>query len=75
MAAGDYRYRGGDLGALVTRGRLQTDDNRLEDRCKRWITGMRAQFAGTPIAPPHPEPARSRSRWPERNVRGTGRAE
>jgi biotin carboxylase len=51
MAPGDYRYRGGDLGALVTRGRLQTDDNRLEQRCTRWIAGMRAQFSGTPLAP------------------------
>jgi biotin carboxylase len=57
MAAGDYRYKGADLGALVTRGRLQTDDNRLEDRCKQWITGMRAQFAGTPIGGQHTEPA------------------
>jgi biotin carboxylase len=57
MAAGDYRYKGADLGALVTRGRLQTDDNRLEDRCRRWITGIRAQFAGTPIAGQQPEPA------------------
>jgi biotin carboxylase len=49
LAPGDYRYPGADLGALVTRGRLQTDDNQLEDRCKRWITGIRAQFAGTPL--------------------------
>jgi len=51
LAPGDYRYRGGDLGALVTRGRLQTDDNRLEDRCTQWIAGIRAQFSGTPLAP------------------------
>jgi biotin carboxylase len=50
LAPGDYRYLGGDLGALVTRGRLQTDDNQLEERCKKWIRGMRAQFAGTPVA-------------------------
>jgi biotin carboxylase len=56
MAPGDYRYQGADLGALVTRGRLQTDDNRLEDRCKRWITGIRAQFAGAPPVPPHTAP-------------------
>jgi biotin carboxylase len=55
-AAGDYRYPGADLGALVTRGRLQTDDNRLEDRCKAWITGLRSQFAGTPLAPQEPPP-------------------
>jgi biotin carboxylase len=56
MAPGDYRYPGADLGALVTRGRLQTDDNRLEDRCKRWITGIRAQFAGTPPVQPQTAP-------------------
>jgi biotin carboxylase len=56
MAPGDYRYPGADLGALVTRGRLQTDDNQLEDRCKRWITGIRAQFAGTPIVRQQPSP-------------------
>ena len=55
-APGDYRYPGADLGALVTRGRLQTDDNRLEDRCKDWITGMRGQFAGTPLTPNEPPP-------------------
>ena len=47
MGPGDYRYRGADLGALVTRGRLQADDNQLEERCKQWITGVRSQFAGT----------------------------
>jgi len=56
QAPGDYRYPGADLGALVTRGRLQTDDNHLEERCKRWITGIRAQFAGTPIVRQHPDP-------------------
>jgi biotin carboxylase len=57
LAPGDYRYPGADLGALVTRGRLQTDDMQLEDRCKQWITGIRAQFAGTPILRQHPGPA------------------
>jgi len=52
LGPGDYRYRGADLGALVTRTRLQTDDNRLEDRCQQWITGIRAQFAGAPQAAP-----------------------
>ena len=67
MGPGDYRYQGADLGALVTRGRLQTDDNQLEDRCKQWITGIRAQFAGTPLVPPQTAPASQRtSRWPER---------
>jgi biotin carboxylase len=50
-AAGDYRYKGADLGVLVTRGRLQTDDDRLTDRCRHWIDGITSQFAGTPITP------------------------
>ena len=58
MGPGDYRYRGGDLGALVTRGRLQADDNQLEERCKQWITGMRGQFAGTPPSRSRRRPAR-----------------
>jgi len=57
MGPGDYRYRGADLGALVTRGRLQSDDNQLEERCKQWITGMRGQFASTPPAARQPAPA------------------
>jgi biotin carboxylase len=51
LAPGDFRYSGADLGALVTRGRLQTDDNRLERRCADWIAGIRGQFAGTPVVP------------------------
>jgi len=59
LAPGDYRYRGADLGALVTRGRLQTDDNTLERRCTQWISGIRGQFAGTPVVPLRsPEPTR-----------------
>jgi biotin carboxylase len=58
LAPGDFRYRGADLGALVTRGRLQTD-NRLERRCTDWITGIRGQFGGTPVVPLQaPAPAR-----------------
>jgi hypothetical protein len=51
LAAGDFRYKGADLGALVTRGRLQTDDNRLERRCLDWIAGIRGEFGGTPVVP------------------------
>jgi biotin carboxylase len=57
MGPGDYRYCGADLGALVTRGRLQADDNQLEERCKQWITGIRGQFTGTPPIPQRPAPA------------------
>ena len=56
LAPGDYRYQGADMGALVTRGRLQTDDNRLEERCTQWIAGVRSQFGGTPLAAQEPPP-------------------
>jgi biotin carboxylase len=49
-APGDHRYKGADLGILVTRGRLQTDDGQLTERCRHWIDGIKAQFAGTPVA-------------------------
>jgi biotin carboxylase len=50
-APGEYRFKGADLGVLVTRGRLQTDDGQLTERCRRWIEGVKTQFAGTPVAP------------------------
>jgi len=56
LAPGDFRYKGADLGALVTRGRLQADDNTLERRCVQWISGIRGHFAGSPIVPLQPRP-------------------
>jgi biotin carboxylase len=50
-APGDYRYKGADLGVLVTRGRMGTQTGELTERCRRWIEGMRGQFAGTSIKP------------------------
>jgi biotin carboxylase len=49
LAAGDYRYKGADLGILVTRARLQTNDNELTPRCREWIEAIRSQFAGTAV--------------------------
>jgi biotin carboxylase len=48
--AGGYRYPGADLGILVTRGRLQTDDHELTDRAKRWIVGVKSQFTSVPVS-------------------------
>jgi len=48
LAPGDYRYRGADLGILVTRGRLQTDSNELTETCRQWLSGIKGQFEGTP---------------------------
>jgi biotin carboxylase len=54
--AGEYRYKGADLGVLVTRGRLQTDDDKLTERAGHWIDGVKGQFAGTPVEPAHTVP-------------------
>jgi hypothetical protein len=50
LAPGDYTYPGADLGVLVSRSRMQTDDNELTDRARAWINGIHSQFAGTPVA-------------------------
>jgi biotin carboxylase len=41
---GDYLYEGADMGILVTRGRMMTDDFRLNNRAKHWIKAVRSQF-------------------------------
>jgi hypothetical protein len=46
LAPGDYRYPGADLGVLVARSRMQTEDNQLTDRAHQWIEGIHAQFSG-----------------------------
>lgn len=40
----DYLYEGADLGILVMRGRLMSDDFQLSERGKRWIKALRAQY-------------------------------
>ncbi len=56
---GDYRYNGADLGILITRGRLMTDDFELNDRAKAGIDGIVGKYTGVsldeadnPSAPP-----------------------
>ncbi|MDX1431968.1 MAG: biotin carboxylase [Gammaproteobacteria bacterium] len=46
---GDYRYEGADLGILITRGRLMTEDFELNDRAHAWINGLRAHYEGESI--------------------------
>jgi hypothetical protein len=58
---GDYRWKGADLGVLVTKGRLQVDNgpgkSSLTIRARHLIDSIRAEYSGTPIA----EPASPRS--------------
>ena len=47
---GDYRYHGADMGILIARERMQTDDRKLMARAKLWARGILGQFEG--VAPP-----------------------
>ncbi len=44
LKAGDYIYEGADMGILVTRGRMMTDDFELNERSKKWIDAIRNEF-------------------------------
>jgi biotin carboxylase len=48
-APGEIRAEGAQLGLLVTRGHLQTDDYQLTERCRRWVEGIKAKFVSTPL--------------------------
>ena len=46
---GQYRYKGADLGILVTRGRLMNDGYELTDRARAWIHGIKDAFTGVSV--------------------------
>ncbi len=50
-APGDFRFKGADLGILVTKGRMQTADG-LTKRSRRYIDGIRAQYVSEPLPEP-----------------------
>jgi glutathione synthase/RimK-type ligase-like ATP-grasp enzyme len=41
---GDYLYEGADMGILVSRGRMMTDDFKLNNRAKQWIKAIRGKY-------------------------------
>jgi hypothetical protein len=41
---GDYIYEGADMGILVSRGRMMTDDFKLNARAKTWIQAIRGKY-------------------------------
>ncbi len=47
-APGDYRFKGADLGVLVTKGRMQTADG-LTERCLAYIKGIRSMYVSEPL--------------------------
>ncbi len=58
--AGDYRWKGADLGVLVTKGRLQTGKPgrpaTLTIRARHLIDSIRAHYTGTLVVPPDAPP-------------------
>lgn len=46
---GDYRYYGADMGILVSRGRMQTDDRQLTERAKKWAAAINGKFQTVPV--------------------------
>lgn len=50
-AAGDYRFRGADLGILVTKGRMQTTDG-LTQQCRSYIEGIRSIYQSEALPEP-----------------------
>jgi len=43
---GDYTYKGADLGIIVSRGRMQTENRELLERAKLWTAAINAEFHG-----------------------------
>jgi len=46
--SGEYRYPGADIGVVVARGRMQTDDRHLLERARQWADGISKEFQGLP---------------------------
>jgi hypothetical protein len=47
-APGDFRFKGADLGILITKGRMQNTDG-LTERCRRYIDGIRSLYYSEPV--------------------------
>ncbi len=51
LRPGDIRYKGADLGILVTRDRLMTEDYKLNARAHAWIAGLKRHYRLAPYVP------------------------
>lgn len=60
---GDYFYEGADIGILVMRGRLMTDNFNLKPRAKKWINAIKSHYKSEPI---------SNENNPNNEILGTG---
>jgi biotin carboxylase len=50
-APGDYRFKGADLGILVTKGRMQNPEG-LTLKCRQYIKGIRDLYVSEPLSQP-----------------------
>lgn len=48
---GEYCYHGADLGCLLARGRMQSDDRQLLDRARKWNAAIKGEFKSVPLSP------------------------
>ncbi|HNQ07156.1 MAG TPA: biotin carboxylase [Tetrasphaera sp.] len=47
---GDYLFKGADLGIVMGRSRMQTDDPKsLTPRCEQIVSGIRSQYVSSPL--------------------------
>ena len=52
----DYLYEGADMGILVARGRMMTDDFKLTKRAKTWIEAIRSKYFATLVEDKREQP-------------------
>ena len=58
---GDYLYEGADIGILVSRGRMMTDDFTLNERAKKWIEAIRSKYVSQMVEDKREQPVLSGS--------------
>jgi len=47
----EYRYPGADMGVLLVRDRMQTNDRELMPKAAQWARAITSQFRGVPVEP------------------------
>jgi len=53
---GDYLYEGADMGILVARGRMMTDNFNLTERAKTWINAIRGKYTSEVLEDKNEQP-------------------
>lgn len=54
---GDYLFKGADIGILVTKNRMQTEEKTLTPLARNFITSIGERYAAAPLAETAPQPA------------------